>query len=387
MDGSFSTGSRIRAFLLAAICVLFSRLAYLLVRQGGRILLRLEAIEQRLAELATAPPAQTQTETETVDHHGLIVGADAPDFELPSLDGPSVSLAEFRAQKVLLTFFNPDCGFCRDMVPDLLSLSPGGSDGRPVTVVVSMGTAERNRELFKNSPLSSRVLLQDGREVAAQYQVGGTPMAYLIDQDGKIASPLAVGAQELLRLSGDQTAATRTDAGVAADNGDKPFTIHRGNRPLSDSRLERNGLRAGTAAPPIHVPRLGGGEVRLADYLGHRVMLVFSDPECEPCQQLTPDLERAHREIPDVSVVVISRGDADKNQEKFGSVTFPVGLQRRWEVSKEYGMFATPIGYLIDEHGVILTDVATGPAEIVALLSRESLKTPLVKPVWKEASQ
>jgi hypothetical protein len=83
-------------------------------------------------------------------------------------------------------------------------------------------------------------------------------------------------------------------------------------------------------------------------------------------------------------VVVISRGDPDRNQEKFGSVTFPVGLQRRWEVSKEYGMFATPIAYLIDERGVITTDVAVGPEAILAL-ARRSVNTPLIGNMWKEA--
>ena len=42
-------------------------------------------------------------------------------------------------------------------------------------------------------------------------------------------------------------------------------------------------------------------------------------------------------------------------------------LQRRWEVSKEYGIFATPVGYLIDEEGVIAKDVAVGSDAILRL--------------------
>lgn len=362
--------------LFAGTCLLGSPLAYLLVRQRGRILMRLDALEQRVAELTTPATAQTALD------RGLSAGADAPDFELSSLDGSSVSLKQFRARKALLVFFNPDCGFCKDMVGDLISSTSAASDDDPVTFVVSIGSPERNRDLFGDSALASRVLIQSGMEVAERYKVHGTPMGYLIDEDGKIASPLAVGAEELLRLGSDHVAPAKADA--ATGNGGKPFKVHRGNRPLSESRLERNGLRAGTVAPQIQVPRVGGGELRLEDYLGRRVLLVFSDPECGPCQQLTPELDRLHEEDSSLCVVVISRGNVDRNQEKFGTVTFPVGLQRRWEVSKDYGMFATPIGYLIDEQGVITADVAIGPEAILAL-ARGSVRTHLIGANWKEA--
>ena len=42
-------------------------------------------------------------------------------------------------------------------------------------------------------------------------------------------------------------------------------------------------------------------------------------------------------------------------------------MQRQWEVSLKYGMFATPIGYLIDEQGIVVKDVAVGVNPILAL--------------------
>ena len=50
-------------------------------------------------------------------------------------------------------------------------------------------------------------------------------------------------------------------------------------------------------------------------------------------------------------------------------LTFPVVLQKSWEISKLYGIFETPVGYLIDENGVIVKDVAKGAEAILALLS------------------
>jgi peroxiredoxin len=70
-----------------------------------------------------------------------------------------------------------------------------------------------------------------------------------------------------------------------------------------------------------------------------------------------------------LQVLVISRRDAEATSAKAESLglTFPILMQRQWEVSKEYGMFATPIGYLIDDQGIVANDVAVGVAPILAL--------------------
>jgi hypothetical protein len=68
---------------------------------------------------------------------------------------------------------------------------------------------------------------------------------------------------------------------------------------------------------------------------------------------------------------MVSRGDAGANRRKVAEsgLTFPVGLQRQWEISKLYGMFATPIAYLIDEQGTIATGAAVGVKPILGLLT------------------
>jgi hypothetical protein len=42
-------------------------------------------------------------------------------------------------------------------------------------------------------------------------------------------------------------------------------------------------------------------------------------------------------------------------------------LQDKWKLSKEYGIFATPVAFLIAENGVIARDVAVGKEAILAL--------------------
>jgi peroxiredoxin len=336
------------------LVVVGSWMGYQLVRQNGRILLRLETIEKLLAARDVPPRQEPQ---------GLNIGTPAPDFELPDLSGEQHRLSEFRGRELLLIFFNPQCGFCTAMADDLAKLPTDGRNGRPVPLVITTGDSETNRRLIQEHGVRCTVLRQDQMEVAAQYQAAGTPMGYRIDAAGNIASELTVGADALLRLA--QPDATQRQA---SGKDRKPY----GKKPdpsLSRSRLQRNGLKAGTVAPEFQLPRIEGGELALADLRGRQTLLVFSDPDCGPCDEVAPLLQEIHESRPDLQVVVISRRDADATRAKADrlGLTYPIVMQKQWEISLKYAMFATPIGYLIDEHGVLLSDVAVGVRPILAL--------------------
>ncbi|HEY7423540.1 MAG TPA: redoxin domain-containing protein [Gemmataceae bacterium] len=329
-------------------------LAYQLLRQHGRILLRLEALQAQVAQLEGAPASR-----------GLDVGSTAPDFELPALSGERVNLSRWRGQRVLLIFFNPHCGFCEQMAAGLAALKTDGSDGRPIPVLITTGDPEENRRFMDQHGICCPVLVQQKDEVASRYQAGGTPMGYLLDEEGTIATPLTVGAADLLALAAVQVAKAVPEA--AETNGERPKG--KANRGLHASRLRRDGLKAGTPAPAFRLPRVDGGELSLEDFRGRRLLLVFSDPDCGPCTALAPALEEFHRG--GGAVLMISRRDAEANQRKVAGLglTFPVVLQRHWEISLLYGMFATPIAYLIDEQGVLATDVVVGEQPIRELMA------------------
>jgi peroxiredoxin len=150
-----------------------------------------------------------------------------------------------------------------------------------------------------------------------------------------------------------------------------------GNRSLARSKIKRHGLKAGTPAPDFRLPCLDGTVRSLGDFRGSRVLLVFSDPHCGPCQALAPQLEKFHREHTDIFVVMISRGEPRDNRAKVKErgLTFPVLLQRQWEISRLYAMFATPMAYVIDEQGVIFNDVTVGVEPIIRLMA-EAQKQP-----------
>jgi peroxiredoxin len=361
-----------------------------LIHQNGRLLSRLETLEQRLQQLhasqsapgiPTAPLPAPPPDSMAAVPAGLPIGSPAPEFDLPDLHGERRSLASYRGRELLLIFFNPRCGFCTQMVPDLAALPVDGADGYAIPVVVSTGDAAENRKLFTEHGVNCPVLLQTAMEVASQYQCHGTPMGCRVDAEGRIASELATGAQALLALA---SAPTR------AQNGHQPHTARGagangngrgalgGKRSVADSKLNRTGLPVGSTAPDFRLPLLDGGELSLSEYRGRKVLLVFSDPNCGPCDQLAPQLEQHARRTAEIQVLMVSRGDSEANRAKAAEhgLTFPIALQRQWEVSREYGMFATPVGYLIDESGVIAADAATGTDAILALLSSASSPAP-----------
>jgi peroxiredoxin len=176
-----------------------------------------------------------------------------------------------------------------------------------------------------------------------------------------------------------------------ASNGEDERTARFSNHSLTRSRIKRDGLKAGTPAPDFHLPCLDGRELSLQDFRGSHLLLIFSDPHCGPCQALAPHLERFHREntgllsLPSpraesirkdpfssaVQVLMISRGEPGENRAKVKEhgLTFPVLLQQRWEISRLYAMFATPIGYLVNDQGIIAQNVAVGVEAIQKVLA------------------
>jgi peroxiredoxin len=228
-------------------------------------------------------------------------------------------------------------------------------------VLASRSGAGANRELAEEHGLKCTILLMedDSPLVRGAFQNQGTPVAYLLDEQGRVARPLAVGGDAIVALAREAI-------------GDRPGARRRlpGERPLSESRIERNGLKAGTRAPTFRLPDLRGGTVALEDYRGRRVLLVFTDPDCGPCEELAPHLARLHRQHrDDPALLVVARGDVEENRRKADAhgFDFPVALQERWKLSKEYGIFAVPVAFLIDEEGVILRGVARGVREILDL--------------------
>ena len=130
----------------------------------------------------------------------LPIGAEAPFFSLPDLGGRTHTLAQHRGEELVILFFSPACGYCQRMMPELGALSKSGPRG-PQVVVVTVGSAEESRAWVDEHSVRCLVLLQGDENLPSAYGATGTPMGYLIDAEGRIASELAVGAEALLALA------------------------------------------------------------------------------------------------------------------------------------------------------------------------------------------
>jgi len=129
---------------------------------------------------------------------GSKVGEPAPRVKLLNLERKTVKLTDFRGSETLVLVWNPRCGFCEQMLPDLKESEDNPPEGAPKLVVVSAGTRAENKEMG----LRSTVVLNQEFAAGRAEGASGTPSAVLVDANGKIASEVAVGAPAVLELAG-----------------------------------------------------------------------------------------------------------------------------------------------------------------------------------------
>jgi peroxiredoxin len=344
--------------VLAGFVAGLAALVLQLIRQQGRVLIRLETLEALVGRLAETAAEDANTHARVA---GLEMGSTLQPFRLQNLDGGFVGLDSFRGKRVLLTNWSTTCGWCGAIADDLSRLAGGLRSRGTELVLVSRGGSEANKVFAHQHGLDATILLADGAGDVEAFRQIGTPAAYLLDEEGRVAAPLALGATQVPALAAE-----------AANGGSRLST----ERPLSDSRIERHGLRPGTPAPDFELSDVRGGTVSLAAFRGQRVLVVFSDPACGPCDAVASDLASLQDEAraSGLRIVLVGRGEPTANLRKAREcgLEFPVVVQDRWKLSKEYGIFATPVAFLVDGKGVIAREVALGPHAIGGL-AREAL--------------
>ena len=340
-------------------------LLYQLMKQQGRILLRLDQLELQDSDV-----------NRQAERAQAIVGTPFPSFELPSLSGKMTKLKDLEGQRALLVYWNPECGFCDLLAPELAGLDTVFQEQNLQLLLLAYGDPESNRKLAVEHGLRCQILLLNDSHPLESFEILGTPAACLVDEQGKVVKPVAVGIDEVLALAREATSARLpTDQAIKEklERGRLP-----GERPLTESRIERHGLKAGTTAPTFRLPDVHGRTVALEEYRGRPVLLVFSDPQCQPCDELAPRLARLHRGLDDsqLALIMVGRGDVEENCHKVKryGIKFPVVVQEKWKLSKQYGIFATPVGFLVGKDGVIAKDVAIGPDAILALAQEKLTK-------------
>ena len=112
------------------------------------------------------------------------IGAPAPDFSLPDLDGKTHTLAEFRGKKTFLYFWTTTCTFCAKEKPFLEKIYREAGDKINFVGIDIQEPLSLVRSYQQKTPYPFLILLDKDGMVSANYFTIGTPHHALIDENG-----------------------------------------------------------------------------------------------------------------------------------------------------------------------------------------------------------
>lgn len=125
---------------------------------------------------------------------------------------------------------------------------------------------------------------------------------------------------------------------------------------------DAGGLQVGQKAPDFKLQTLDGKEIALSDFKGKKVMINFWATWCPPCKAETPEMvkyynEKAKKENFEIlSVNAMSTESKSENVGKFieeYKMSFPVVIDPRGEIIKQYEVLNFPTSFFINTKGVI----------------------------------
>jgi peroxiredoxin len=337
-----------------------------LLRQNGRLLVRLEALETSLASGGSSvAPSQNGTPVDQAE--GLPVGSEAPQFSLFGLYGESITLEALRSsgKPLMMLFTDPGCGPCNAMLPEVGSWQQE-HDKKLTLALVSRGQVEENKTKASEHGLKN-VLVQKDWEVCESYEVGGTPSAVLIAPDGKVASPVAGGDEGIRALLayavGERTQLPMQPQHHQAQGQPCPNCgkVHAGAPTVEAAQ------KVGEEAPEVKLQDLEGKTVELADFRGEETLVLFWNPGCGFCQQMLSDLREWEQNPPEDApkLLVVSAGTEEANKEQ--DLNSTVVLDQNFAVGQAFGASGTPSAVLVDAQGKVASDIAVGAPAVLQM--------------------
>lgn len=337
--------------VLAIVSILQAWFLVQLFQQHGRLLKRLETAG--LPVPATAPTPVVEA--------GLPINAPAPALALTNLDGQAVGLTELLTdhRPAVLLFVDPGCKPCQELLPEAADWRQRYAD-RFHLVAVSRGPVEANRQKARGL---AHVWLQRDREALDAYRVSGTPSAVLIAPDGRIASQVAGGADQIRTLVDTvarhdwRAVAPAQVAGAAPEAGC-------GCGGQGHGAPESTGLPIGAQAPAVVGRSLDGVQVTL---VGQLTLVLFWNPNCGFCRRMLNDLKAWEDEADprDPRLVLISTGTPEANRAL--GLRSPIVLDEGFKLGNAYGATGTPSAVLVDAGGRIASAVIVGGPDVLSL--------------------
>lgn len=184
---------------------------------GGLIMLLLAGCGSAVTPRTTARPgadravfvvAATPTASAPSVEPTAVPAEYAPDFQLTTLTGDTVALADLRGRYVLINFWATWCLPCREEMPYLQELAARYPEQLTVLAINMREDAATVQPFLDEVRVTFPVLLHPDNETLLNYGVSGLPLSFVVDPDGVLR----------LRRMGPLTPATM-DAWVAAELG------------------------------------------------------------------------------------------------------------------------------------------------------------------------
>jgi peroxiredoxin len=122
------------------------------------------------------------------------------------------------------------------------------------------------------------------------------------------------------------------------------------------------GVAEGKAAPDFELTTLEGEQISLSSLKGKKVIINFWATWCPPCRAEMPDMQKIHDTYGDK--VVVAAVNLTSSEKSIDSVkgfidelglSFPVLLDKKGDINKQYEVMSYPTSYIVNENGIITT--------------------------------
>ncbi len=121
----------------------------------------------------------------------------APQFTAKTLDGETFTNGSLSGGVVLLQFWTTWCPVCHEDQAAVDNIEAAFADQGLTVLAVDVGEPEATvRAYLQANPRSCRIVVSDGRSLAAQFGVHGYPHYVVIDRNGNIAASGSGGGGE-----------------------------------------------------------------------------------------------------------------------------------------------------------------------------------------------
>ena len=117
------------------------------------------------------------------------------------------------------------------------------------------------------------------------------------------------------------------------------------------------GLAVGDQAPPLALPRLGGGTVDLSSLRGRPVWINFIATWCPDCRDELPIMEAYASQLGDrLAIVLVDVREDAATVSAFATqlrLDLPIGLDAAGTAQRAWSAYALPVHFWLDARGIV----------------------------------